>query len=455
MKKQRPIRTRLMASMVGLTCGVLLAVMLAFNITVQSYIRSRISTQLSEMTRNVSEDRRRGDHGMKEKKDFGERPDRITGAEYCAAELAEDGSVAAVFHGDYETAEDLADYVLRSGLTGDTQNKVVNLESGTYTISLLKDPVDEGGRLMIYADVTSIMNFSQRVNTILLIIILTAVVLSILLSSRFARSFAVPVQTLSGFASEIGGGRLEQRDLEFRDTEFRELAESMNRMVGELKQAKQKQDTFFQNVSHELRTPLTSIRGNAEGIVCGIIDSETAGRVILSESDKLGGMVEDILYLSRIGKGRRDGDAEPIDLREVLSLCVSEQHAEAEKKGLSFSFDFDDDPVMLPIREQDAQQLFGNLISNAVRYARKEIRLSCRSAEGAVTTRVADDGAGISPDDLPHVFERFYKGKDGRHGIGLAIAKSAAEAWNGEIRVRNEDGAVFEVSFSENKDKSE
>ena len=447
MKKQRHIRTRLTFTLIGLTCGILLAVMLAFNIAVQSYIRSRVSTQLGEVTQSVSDDRREGSHGQKGDKHFDDRPDRVTGAEYSAAVLTEDGSLKKVLYGNEATANELACYVRDNDLSAGTESKVVSLDSGTYTVSIQQDPVEAGSRLLIYADVTSITAFSQRVNLILLIVIGAAILISVLLSRRFAKSFAKPAQTLSDFASEIGGGKLEPRELSFRDAEFQKLADSMNGMVQELNDAKQKQETFFQNVSHELRTPLTSIRGNAEGIVYGVIEPQKAGRVILSESDKLTGMVEDILYLSRMGRGRPEGSMEPIDLREVLSLCVSEQHTEAEKKGLTFSFDFDEAPVMLAIREQDAQRLFGNLISNAVRYARKEIRLSCRSSEEGAVVRVADDGPGVAEEDLPHVFERFYKGKDGKHGIGLAIAQSVAEAYHGTLTARNENGAVFEAVF--------
>ena len=134
-------------------------------------------------------------------------------------------------------------------------------------------------------------------------------------------------------------------------------------------------------------------------------------------------------------------------LSDILSLCVSEQRAEAKNRGLMFSFDFDEEPVLLAIREQDAQRLFGNLISNAVRYANNEIRLSCHRKEKTANISVADDGPGIRPEDLPHVFERFYKGEDGKHGIGLAIAHSVAEAYGGIINARNENGAVFEVTF--------
>ena len=170
-------------------------------------------------------------------------------------------------------------------------------------------------------------------------------------------------------------------------------------------------------------------------------------QVILSESDKLGGMVEELLYLSRIGRSVPTDTSATLDLREVLSLCVSEQRAEAEKKGIAFRFDFDDDPVTLSIREQDAQRLFGNLLSNAIRYAGKKILLTCRAVEKEILVSVKDDGPGVSDGDLPHVFERFYKGTGGRHGIGLSIAQSVAEAYHGTITVRNDGGAVFEVRF--------
>ena len=453
--KQRHIRTRLTLTLIGLTCVLLLAVMLAFNIAVRSYIRSRVSTRLDEVTQTVSEDRRRGNPEQREDgedKRFEGKPDRMTGAEYSAAVLAEDGSLVTVLQGDRSAAEALADYAQSHSLSVGTQSEVVSLDGGTYTVSIMEDSKEAGNQLLIYADVTSITIFTRQVNVILLIIILAAVLLCILLSRRFARSFAAPVQTLSDFAADIGSGKLEQRELDFRDMEFRQLAESMNRMVEELNQSKQKQETFFQNVSHELRTPLTSIRGNAEGIVYGVIEPQAASKVILSESDKLGGMVEDILYLSRMGKGRPEGKAEPIDIREVLSLCVSEQRTEAEKKAIRFDFDFDEDPVLLPIREQDAQRLFGNLISNAVRYANAAVRLHCHAGDGTLTVRVADDGPGVAEEDLPHVFERFYKGKDGRHGIGLAIAQSVAETCNGTLRVWNDGGAVFEAAFPTEKE---
>ena len=447
MRKQWHIQTRVLLTLVGLTTAILLAVGLAFNLSIQGYIRSRVSAQLVSVSESASSERRSGMKGQHGGRQFDGHADRVTGATGNAVVLNEDGELLSGLHGNDAVGAALSDYFQTHPLDESIQNQTITLPNGKYVVSVAADPMQGGCWLVSYVDVAAILAFTTQINLVLLVIICAAILLSVLLSRRFARSFAEPVRELSAFAQEIGGGNFETRDLRFRDVEFGQLAFSMNQMASALREANQKQETFFQNVSHELRTPLTAIRGNAEGIVCGVMEPEAAGRIILTESDKLGGMVEDILYLSRMGKAAPEGAAEPLDLRDVLSLCVSEQRSEAEKRGLKFRFDFDDDPVLLSIREQDAHRLFGNLISNAIRYAAHEITLSCHAAD-AVTVAVADDGPGISADDLPHIFERFYKGAGGKHGIGLSIAQSVAEAYHGSLTVCNDGGAVFEARFS-------
>ncbi|MER2150804.1 MAG: HAMP domain-containing sensor histidine kinase [Candidatus Limivicinus sp.] len=447
MKKQRHIQIHILRSLVGLTCGTLLAVILVFNLSVRGYIRSRVAAQLETVSKSASET---WQDSMRERKGMGrfdEHKDRITGTRGSAIILDEDGTLLSAPPGDEEVGRELAAYFSEQDLRGEIKNRTVTLDSGTYAVSVLKDSSEDGRSLLVYVDMTALTAFTRQVNLMLVLIVLGAILLSLVLSRRIARSFARPVQSLSEFAEEIGSGKLETREMQFEDAEFTSLADSMNRMVNDLNEVKQRQEVFFQNVSHELRTPLTSIRGNAEGIVCGLMEPKNAGKVILSESDKLGGMVEELLYLSRMGKTVPEGTAEPLDLREVLSLCVSEQRAEAESRRIDFSYAFDEDPVLFPIREQDAQQLFGNLISNALRYAKSSILLTCRREDSSVFISVADDGPGIAPEDLPHVFERFYKGAGGRHGIGLSIAQSVTEAYHGSICVRNSGGAVFEVRF--------
>ena len=446
MKHKWHIHRRIFVTLTGLSCALLLVVALAFNVAVRGYIRSRVSAQLEAVSRGAAEQREEFPGEPRDGRRFDEHPDRVTGTKGSALIIDENGTLLSVMHGDEAVGTELAEYFAGQGI-GSIKYKVVSVASGSFAVSAVSDPQKEGQVLLAYVDVTSLAALTDQVNTVLLIVVLAAVLLSLVLSRRFSRSLAEPVQDLSDFAAQIGSGDLAAREMRFNDVEFDQLADSMNRMAGELQEAKQKQETFFQNVSHELRTPLTAIRGNAEGIVCGVMEPKAAGQVILAESDKLGGMVEDILYLSRQGKGRAQGEPEMLDLREVISLCVSEQHTEAGKKGLNFIFDFDEEPVFLPIRETDAQRLCGNLIANAVRYAKNTVRLGCRAKDGQVTVRVADDGPGIAAEDLPHIFERFYKGKDGKHGIGLAIAKAAAEAAGGTLHAANDNGAVFEAVF--------
>ena len=446
MKKQRHIQTRLLLTLVGMTAVILLSVGLIFNLSVRGYIRSRVTAQLTSVSKSVSSDRR-GGMQREPGKPFDGRNDRVIGTTGSAIVLDKTGALLSPLHGDKETAAELAAYFSGCGIDRNINYRVLSLSSGKYAVSIADDPMQADCYLVSYVDVTAILAFTTLINMVLLIIIFVTILLSVILSRRFAESFAKPVQELSDFAREIGGGNLRPREFQFRDIEFDALADSMNRMASELSEAQRKQDTFFQNVSHELRTPLTSIRGNAEGIVYNVMEPQAAARVILTESDKLGGMVEDILYLSRMGKAAPEGSAEPIDLRELLSLCASEQRMAADSNGVTFRFDFDEDPVLLPIREQDAERLFGNLISNAIRYAKSEILLTCRTEKDAVFVSVADDGPGISDEDLPHIFERFYKGKNGRHGIGLALARSITESCHGVLTAYNKDGAVFEARF--------
>lgn len=445
MKKQWHLKNRFLLSVILLILGVLTAVALFFNLSVYGYVRARVSAQLASVADSVVEERT--PRGQQQGRSFDGKPDKIIGTKGNAVIIGKDGTVISAIHGNPEIAGVLADRLSSGRLKAGAKYALVRTDSSVYAVSMAEDPADEGAYLVSYVDVTSLNALTGRMNFVLIIVIIAASLISILISRRFARRFTEPVRKLSRFAGEIGGGNLEPEKLEFGEIEFEELADSMNLMATELREEKTKQETFFQNVSHELRTPLTSIRGNAEGIVMGVMEPKDAGRVILDESDKLNGLVEEILYLARMGRKAEDKPAKPIDVREVLSLIVSEQRAGEKASGIGFELDFDDEPVMLAMKERDAEMLFGNLVSNAVRYARTSVRITCRNEDGGKLIEVKDDGKGVSEEDLPHIFERFYKGEGGKHGIGLSIAKAAAEAYNGNISAYNDGGAVFRVRF--------
>lgn len=453
--KRWRIRDRILVTLILLTAAILLAVALTFHLFVRAYVWNRASAQLDAIANSVSSLRARPERTgdpvprIRGKRKFDGGQDRVTGVRGNVVALDENGAVLDAPEEEAETARALSDY-FSSGheLCERIRREAVSLGNGEYMVSVVRDALQESALLVCYVDVTAIKAFTGQVNLVLGVIICAALALSVLLSRWISRSFSEPVHRLSAFAEEIGRGDFQRREFRFRDAEFNTLAEAMNRMTEELKEANRKQETFFQNVSHELRTPLTAIRGNAEGIAYGLMNPKESANTILTEADRLTDFVEDILYLSRMGRAAPAGSVFPLDLRDILSLCVSEQRVNAGE--LSFTFDFDDAPVLCSVREQDARQLFGNLISNAIRYASKTVHLSCRAMESGAYVSVRDDGAGISAEDMPHIFERFYKGVGGKHGIGLSIVQSIVDLYHGNITAENDNGAVFRVRLPGN-----
>ncbi len=209
----------------------------------------------------------------------------------------------------------------------------------------------------------------------------------------------------------------------------------------------ERQQTFFQNASHELKTPLMAIQGYAEGIQAGVMDAGGAADVILEESDRMTELVEELLDISKIDMGRQRLTLSETDIRELLYDGIRAVEPIAAG-GIAIVPDFPEEPVMVSCDDTRLRRAVTNILSNGVRYARSELCLTCRADKRHVTIRIQDDGDGIAEEDLPHIFDRFYMGKSGKSGIGLALTKEIVHLHKGTIRARNGDtGAVFEISI--------
>ena len=209
----------------------------------------------------------------------------------------------------------------------------------------------------------------------------------------------------------------------------------------------ERQQTFFQNASHELKTPLMAIQGYAEGIQAGVMDAGGAAEVILEESDRMTELVEELLDISKIDMGRQQLALSEMDVRELLydSIRAVEPIAAG---GIAIVPDFPEEPVMVSCDDTRLRRAVTNILSNGVRYARSQLRLTCRADKRHVTIRIQDDGDGIAEEDLPRIFDRFYMGKSGKSGIGLALTKEIVHLHRGTIRAYNGDsGAVFEITL--------
>ena len=210
----------------------------------------------------------------------------------------------------------------------------------------------------------------------------------------------------------------------------------------------ERQQTFFQNASHELKTPLMAIQGYAEGIQAGVMDTASAAEVILAESDRMTELVDELLDISKIDMGRQQLALSEMDVRELLYDSIRAVEPTAAADGIAITPDFPETPIMVSCDDTRLRRAVTNILSNGVRYARSQLHLTCRTDKRNVTIRIQDDGDGIAAEDLPHIFDRFYMGKNGKSGIGLALTKEIIHLHKGTIRAYNGDGgAVFEISI--------
>ena len=210
----------------------------------------------------------------------------------------------------------------------------------------------------------------------------------------------------------------------------------------------ERQQTFFQNASHELKTPLMAIQGYAEGIQAGVMDTDSAAEVILKESDRMTELVDELLDISKIDMGRQPLALSEMDVRELLYDSIRAVEPTVVSSGITIVPDFPEEPVMVSCDDTRLRRAVTNILSNGVRYARSELRLTCRADKRHVTIRIQDDGDGIAEADLPHIFDRFYMGKSGKSGIGLALTREIIHMHKGTIRAYNGDGgAVFEITL--------
>jgi len=215
---------------------------------------------------------------------------------------------------------------------------------------------------------------------------------------------------------------------------------------------------FVSNISHELRTPIASLKALGETLQDGAIDDATVSREFLErlnvEVDKLAQMVEELGELSRIESGEVRLEREPIDVRDTAARAADRLGVQAERAGLRLLTDF---PADLPTVAADArriEQSIVNLIHNSIKFtpAGGQVVVSARQEDDGVVVSVSDTGTGIPADDLPRVFERFYKVDKARSqsgtGLGLAIVKHLVEAHGGRIWADSVEGRGATFSFS-------
>jgi signal transduction histidine kinase len=299
-------------------------------------------------------------------------------------------------------------------------------------------------------------NFLRSLNRLLAVAGGVFIFVSILLSLVLGAAISRPVQKASAAAQSIAEGNLDARiEGASRIKELQELAASINTMAAELKEAERRQMQLTSDVAHELRTPLTCLQGNLEALIDGIWEP-TAERLVSchEETKRLTKLVEDLSALTRIEWQGIPLNKSDFDLSDLLRLVTQSFESAATEKGIAITCE---KLPPLPVRADydRMKQVFFNIVSNGVKYTDEGgvvLRGRQLESEGQCEVTVTDTGIGIPREDLPHIFERFYRTDKSRSratggsGVGLTIAAAILRAHGGTVRAESGgEGSVFTV----------
>ncbi|MCL2577822.1 MAG: HAMP domain-containing histidine kinase [Defluviitaleaceae bacterium] len=307
--------------------------------------------------------------------------------------------------------------------------------------------------ILLYTDISSAIAFMNGMNYRLILMLVLSGLASLTIAALMSARFKKAINRLCLYAETIGRGNFNEKAGTFHDTEFVQLSKSMDNMSKMLQAYENNQKQFFQNASHELRTPLMSIQGYAEGIIGDIFNKDEAASIIVSEGQKMADLVSELLFVSRMDR-ETPCTISSAEINNLLYDCHERIRPIAAKAGINVSVNAPY-TVTIATDEEKLERAVINILSNAIRYAKSEVIVNCYVKEDTVEIEIKDDGKGIAPADLPHIFERFYKGENGNFGLGLAISKDIIKSLQGDIVAKNstKNGAVFVITLRINTDR--
>jgi len=300
-------------------------------------------------------------------------------------------------------------------------------------------------------------NFLDRVNRAVLLAGLAAGVVALLLGFIVFRSITAPLNRLTRAAHAVATGDLAQRVQIRTGDEIAELGAAFNSMAANLQQGEQLRREMTADIAHELRTPLSVIQGNLEAILDGVYPPDAEHiQPALDQTQLLARLVEDLRTLALAEAGQLSLDRQPVDVAELTRRVVASFEPRAADKRVTLSLEAT--PALPPVHAdgQRIAQVLTNLLGNALRYTPQDGRVGVRvsAQNSSIFVAVNDSGPGILDEDLPHIFDRFYRAdksrsrEGGGSGLGLAIARSIVEAHGGRIWADSKTGQGTTLTFT-------
>lgn len=272
-----------------------------------------------------------------------------------------------------------------------------------------------------------------------------------------SRRIVDPVRRMLAATRRIASGRYGERLPVRQADELGELSESFNVMARALKEAEARRMELISDLSHELRTPLSTIRGHVEGLAEGVVEpSRETWALLQAETERMGRLVDDLRRLSQAEAGQLALNLVPVRPKDLVGLSVERMLPLFEEKGVDLKSTTPEDLPSALADTGRVVQVLTNLLDNSLRHTppRGRVTVAARSKGSVIHFKVADTGAGMAPEHLPHVFERFYRAEKSRSrsearggsGVGLAISKALVEAMGGRIWAESPgagEGATF------------
>jgi signal transduction histidine kinase len=282
--------------------------------------------------------------------------------------------------------------------------------------------------------------------------------IALLLGSFLAHTMTRSLRELTEATIEIARGKLGMQVKVRSNDELGELAVSFNRMSTDLARATQARRQMTADIAHELRSPLSVLSGYAEALSDGKLPgSPETYHILYNETRQLSRLVDDLRTLSLADAGELPLNMQMIAPVVIIERVAARHAVTAEERGIILHVEIDRDLPHLNLDVDRIAQVFDNLILNAFRYTPQGGQITLKATQlggDRVQFQVRDTGSGITPQDLPQVFDRFYRGDEsrsssGESGLGLAIAKSIVEAQGGTITVESSpgQGTVFTLTF--------
>ena len=322
---------------------------------------------------------------------------------------------------------------------------------GGQRVRVLTVPLEQGMAVQLGRSLEEVNHDLQRMALIFGVVAVVGVALAAGLGWLVARTALVPLDRLTDTVEDVSETADLSRRVEAasgRD-ELARLTESFNRLLAALERSRREQQQLVADASHELRTPLTSVRTNVE--VLGRLEElspderEQLLADVVDQTDELTRLVADLVELAR--GGELDTDAEDVPLDEVVADVIARSESHARTKDVQLDAELH--PSLVHSGRARLERAIANLVDNAVKWSPAHGLVEVTTDAGTVTVR--DHGPGIAPEDLPHVFDRFYRSPAARglpgSGLGLAIVRQVAEVDGGSVTAANHPGggAVVEL----------